>query len=137
MPTAVTQAFITAGTALSNGTAYVLAENVTMSSPFSFSGSGEGVTFDGSGHTITVPDQWLGLFCQAVTVSNLGVLSSGSTRNSAGWFFQSGVGGNATNCYSTGTIAGEVASLVIVHQELPQTVTARVILLTMEVVSLA
>ena len=106
MPTAVTQAFITAGTALSNGTAYVLAENVTMSSPFSFSGSGEGVTFDGSGHTITVPDQWPGLFRQAVTVSNLGVLSSGSTPNSAGWFFQSGVGGNATNCYSTGAIAG-------------------------------
>ena len=108
MPTAVTQAFITAGTALSNGTDYVLAENVTMTTPFSFSGSGAGVTFDGSGHTVTAPNGWPGLFSKAVSVSNLGVLSSGSTRNDlgAGWFFQSGVGGNATNCYSTGAIVG-------------------------------
>ena len=104
MPIAVTQAFITAGTALSNGTAYVLAENVTMTTPFTFEGDGSGVTFDGSGHTITLPLYWAGLFSKAVTVSNLGVLSTGSTLIGAGWFFASGVGGTATNCYSTGRI---------------------------------
>jgi len=44
MPSVVTQAFINAGTVLSNGTAYVMTENVTVTVPFTFSGSGAGYT---------------------------------------------------------------------------------------------
>jgi len=122
MPIFVTKAFIDIGTPLDNGADYVLTEDISMSTPFTFSGTGSGpITFDGSGHTITVTtDEWLGLFSQALSVSNLGILSSGSTFSgfrlrdgrwgyqfvyqSCGWFFASSVGGSATNCYSTGTI---------------------------------
>jgi hypothetical protein len=100
----INQAFITAGTALQNDTSYILTANVSMNSPFTFSGSGAGVTFDGSGHTITAPGNWAGLFNVAVTVRNLGILSGGLTVPKVGWFFTTGVGGSATNCYSTGTI---------------------------------
>jgi len=101
----IDQAFVTANTPLVKGNSYRLVADLTMTDPFTFSPNGSGpITIEGSGHTITVPEQWPGLFSQAVTVSNLGVLSEDSTTANAGWFFASGVGGTATNCYSTGTI---------------------------------
>jgi hypothetical protein len=100
----IDQAFVDAGSALVNGVAYTVVEDLSMNAPFTIPGDGSGITVDGSGYTVTAADQWTGLFSQAVSVSNLGVLSAGSTQSSAGWLFADGVGGTATNCYSTGVI---------------------------------
>jgi len=100
----VTQGFINAGTPLQNGTSYVMTANVSMNSPFTFAGDGAGITFDGSGYTVTAPTNWVGLFNKAITVRNLGILSAGKTATNAGWFFATTISGSATNCYSTGTI---------------------------------
>jgi Hint domain len=111
----ITQSFVNANTPLANGVTYTLVENVTMSSPFSFSGSGAGIIFNGNHHKVTVVNNmsWPGLFSAGITVSDLGIESSGSalfTVNDypsygGGWFFARGVGGSASNCYSTGPIA--------------------------------
>jgi hypothetical protein len=106
--TDISQGFIDANTPLSDGVTYTLIQNVTISSPFNIPGTGAGIVFNGSGHTIIVlaNETWTGLFNKAINVSNLGVLSDGSTCSQLeAWIFSQGVqGGIATNCYSTGPI---------------------------------
>jgi hypothetical protein len=92
---------------LVDNTTYTLMENITRTTEFTLAAdnSGNGILWDGNGFTITANKAgWLGLFPCAVTVSRLGILSSNTTATDAGWLFQSGLGGTATNCYSTGTI---------------------------------
>jgi len=102
----IDQAFVDANTPLANNTIYKVVAPLTMTAPFPFLGNGSGTVIDGSGHTITATtDNWPGLFSYAVDVSNLGILSSLLMNNNAGWFFAQGIGGSATNCYSTGTIS--------------------------------
>ena len=113
-PVAVTQAFIDAGTALVNGTSYIFTENVNMYNPFTFAGDGTGITVDGNGHIVTVLNRldWTGLFSSAITVQNLGISSVESVLyTGSGWFFGNGVGGVATNCYSTGLIEQQTGGI--------------------------
>ena len=83
---------------------------------------GNGVTFDGSGNTMTISSiaNYLGLFqcattAYTATIQNLGVLVSSSdtttTLNSnCGWVVQyanyNDIGITVSNCYSTGAISG-------------------------------
>jgi hypothetical protein len=89
-------------------TTYILNTDIIVSVPVTT--IGVNVIFDGNGHIITIVNNatFPGLFPVALTVKNLGILSSGSTlTGNAGWFFAAGIGGIATNCYSTGSINNE------------------------------
>lgn len=108
----INQAFITAGTALQDYTHYTLTENITVTAPFSYAGTGA-VVVNGANYTVTVSNQsqWPGLFSKDVTVMNLGVVSSNSeligqgyVARVPGWIFTGGSNGSATNCYVTGAI---------------------------------
>lgn len=116
----IDQTFINDRTPLLDNTDYLVGENLTittylsMTSPFTYDGSGTGITVDGSGYIITAldgsigqfraPDEWLGLFSKAITVKNLGIESSMNLTYGAGWFFQEGVAGSATNCHTSAAI---------------------------------
>ena len=116
----IDQPFINGRIPLLDNTDYLIGENLTittyltMTSPFTFDGSGTGITVDGSGYIITAldgsigqfraPDEWLGLFSKAITVKNVGIESSMNLTYGAGWFFQEGVSGIAINCYTAGAI---------------------------------
>ena len=108
----INQAFITAGTALQDYTHYTLTENITVTAPFSYAGTGA-VVINGANYTVTVSNQsqWPGLFSKDVTVMNLGVVPSNSeliglgyVARVPGWIFTGGSNGSATNCYVTGAI---------------------------------
>ena len=118
---------------LLNGTTYILTENVTVTAPLTFSGSGTGVIFDGSGYVITVVNQsaWTGLVgVQPITVQNLGVDTSGSTLyndlvnfgdDAPGWIFNAYSTGSASRCYSIGPIVQYGGGIFGAHSSGPAT----------------
>jgi len=108
----ITQAWLsTNGYTLNTLNTYTLGEDITVTQPFNV--IDQGLVFDGSGNKITIDaSTWSGLFINTTTVRNLGVdgaTNSVSLDTRAGWFFASGLGGSATNCYSLGAISGSDA----------------------------
>jgi len=93
---------------LVDNTTYVMTTNITRTAEFTLDtgSSGTGIIWDGNGRKISATPgpstPWLGLFPCQVNVWNLGIVSTSTSEIDAGWFFQSGIGGSATNCYSTG-----------------------------------
>ena len=96
------------GGVLYDNTTYIMTESIGISQEFTLDpgSSGVGIIWDGAGFTInaTKTSGWLGLFPVAINVWNLGIVSNYTTEVDAGWFFQNGVGGTATNCFSNGGI---------------------------------
>ena len=101
----IDQNFVDTNPILVSDTSYNLIEDITMSSGFDVSGSD--ITFNGMNHKITITQSFNGLFDNTINVGSLGVVPLDGTivlGNNNGWFFQSGIGGAAVNCYSTGNI---------------------------------
>ena len=97
------------GGVLYDNTTYIMVESISRSAEFTLApdNNGTGIIWDGAGFTITATPPllpWLGVFPCTANVWNLGIVSGDTAAANAGWFFQSGIGGSATNCYSTGTI---------------------------------